>query len=124
MRRGNLQTRLYLGSAATLLLGLGASVIIYLTAGEPQDDVLEQIEGTKPYLRSLELYGGTANVLATELTNRFAALWHGRPLAYTLGCLTLLLSFGLFFVGYHSPPDAGPDDRDENNRGKPDGPVA
>ncbi len=114
-RKINPQKRCYLGSAATLLLGLGASVIIYLAAGDAQDDVLEHIEGSKTYLHDLEMYGGKANVLAAEFTHWFGGLWHGTSLAYTLGCITLLLSLGLFFVGYHSPSDVEPGDRDANN---------
>jgi hypothetical protein len=53
--------------------------------------------------QDLELYGGKANLLANELTRWFAGLWHGESLAYTIGCITIFLSFGLFYVAYHWP---------------------
>ena len=80
---------------ATLVLtaGLGAAVLIYQNAEERETRILtyEGQEGSsypippgdsKKYLRELELYGGKANVLATELRGWFAGLWQGKSLAF------------------------------------------
>jgi homoserine kinase len=101
-----LQTRLYLGGAITLLLGLGSSAIIYLTAVDVADGGLgSEVAESKMYRHDLELYGGKANVLAAEFMNWFGGLWHGQPLAYTVGWITIFIAFGLFFVAYHTPSD-------------------
>jgi hypothetical protein len=64
-------------------------------------------EDTKKYLRDLELYGGKANVLATELRRGFERLWQGRRLAVTLAGLTLLLAGPLWVAG-RAPADRAP----------------
>ena len=101
----NKQTRLYLISAVVLLVGLGSATLIYLTAANDSDNALD-FENSKVYIHDLELYGGKANVLAEELRNSFVGLWHGKSLAYTVACITLVISFGVFFVANHLPPDS------------------
>ena len=66
-------------------------------------------EETKQYLRTLQLYGGTANVLATELRQWFASIWHGQRLAFTVGFITLVTAFTCWFFSYaleDSPSDS------------------
>ena len=117
----NLQIRLYLCSAIILLIGLSTSAIIYLAAVNTADSVLGyEPENSKLYLRDLELYGGKANLLADELMRWFAGLWHGESLAYTIGCITILLSFGFFFVAYHSQSNLESDGRNDNNHSSAD----
>ena len=101
----------YIG-AIVLFVGFVSAVAVYRTAGNNPAGVLgyEQIDGSlypimpedsKQYLRSLELYGGKASVLAEEFRLWFAGLWRGRRLAYTLGCITTLVSLVIFLVaGY------------------------
>lgn len=98
----NSQSRLYLGNCIILLIGLGTSAIIYLLAANASVSVLDYAsEYSKMYSHDLELYGGKANLLAYELICWFAGLWRGESLAYTIGCITIFLSFGLFYVAYH-----------------------
>ncbi len=104
----NLQLRLYLITAVIMLVGLGSAILIYLTAEDDADNVLD-LENSKMYLHDLELYGGKANVLAEELRNWFAGLWHGKSLSYTLACITIVISFGLFFVANHLLSDSKSD---------------
>ncbi len=106
----NKQTRLYLISAVILLVGLCSALLIYLTAENDSDNVLD-FENSKIYLHDMELYGGKANVLAYELRNWFVGLWHGTSLAYTIACITIVISFGIFFVARHLPPDSKSDQR-------------
>jgi len=68
-------------------------------------------EDSKQYLRSMELYGGKANVLADELRRWFVGLWHGKSLARIIAVLTILISLGLFYAAKHLPPRL----RSENN---------
>lgn len=116
----NLQKGLYLIAAIILLVGLSSAVLIYLTAEDASNGVLgyEVIGGnvypirpedSKTYTHDLELYGGKANVLVNELMRWFDGLWHGRSLAFTVGFVTILISFVLFLVARHlsSGPESG-----------------
>jgi hypothetical protein len=101
----NLQTRLYLITALILFAGLGSATFIYLTAENVSDNnLILQSEISKAYRHDLELVGGKMNVLADEFLRWFDSLWRGKPLAFTVACITIILSFGVFFVAYHSPP--------------------
>jgi hypothetical protein len=110
----NLKTRLYFVSAIILLIGLGSSTWIYLLA----ENNLKRVYGyeivgsnaylitpdnSKKYVHDLELYGGKANVLANEFISWFVGLWHGKSLAFTVACITIFISLGIFFVARISP---------------------
>jgi hypothetical protein len=110
----NLDRWLYFISGIILLAGLGSAVMIYDSSLDRSTSVLgyEDVGGSvypilpddsKQYLRGLELYGGTANVLADELRRWFAGLWHGKSLAFTVACITILISSGLFYTARHLP---------------------
>jgi hypothetical protein len=73
-----------------------AAVILFraqaLEAGldlEPQD--------SKSYLRQMEMVGGKANLVASEVRHGVSALLHGTNLAWTVLALTLLTA-GVFWV--------------------------
>ena len=83
---------------AILCVGFVVALIIFLRSASPLDSQLQRPEDSKQYLRQMQVYGGTANVLATELREWFEGLWHGRKLAYTVACLTMLLA-GLVVIG-------------------------
>ncbi|WP_306590254.1 hypothetical protein [Geothrix sp. 21YS21S-4] len=87
-------------AAAILAVGLSASGIAFIAAGPPQSNPLGyEPEDTKRYLRDLEMYGGKANVMATEFQRWFAKQWEGRRLASTLATLTLLLALPFWVAG-------------------------
>ena len=99
----DLQTRLYLVTVIILLVGLGSAILIYLTAQNDLESALgyESVNGTvyptnpedsKRYMHDLEHYGGKANVLVNELRSWFAGLWHGKTLAFSVACITLVIS--------------------------------
>jgi hypothetical protein len=117
----NLQTSLYLISTIVLLVGLSSSLWIYLMAENDSKQVLgyEIVGGnaylitpdnSKKYVHDLELYGGKANVLANELMSWFVGLWHGKSLAFTIACISIFISLGIFFVARTSTS------YNENNR--------
>lgn len=115
------QKRLYLVSAAVLLAGLCCAGLIYFTAANPSDDVTDNgPEYSKMYTHDLELYGGKANVLAAEFSHWFAGLWHGQRLAFTVACITAIVSLGFFLVAYYLYPVPEPDAGSENDRDKTD----
>ena len=92
---------------AILAVGLTASVLLYVRANAPGANPLGyDPEDTKQYLRQMEVYGGTANLLATELRLWLASLWHGERLAYTVAVLTLVAAWAYSFF---TRPLAGDD---------------
>lgn len=116
-KNSTLQTRLKLFASGVLLAGLGSAVAIYLAAGDVAENALGEYapENSKMFLHDLELYGGKANLLANELMTWFDGLWHGKTLAYTVACIAVVISCGLFYVARQLPSDAGPDDRDDEH---------
>jgi len=130
MRRGTVRPRMrpYLIPALILVVGWGGAGWIYLTAGNASSDGgvgYEIIDGqsypvdphdSKRYQQQLQLYGGKMAVLADSLTRWLAGLWHGKTLAYTAACLTVLLSMGWFFAARLLPAGLEPDDRDEKTQ--------
>ena len=113
-RPGVIYILLTIASVLVLLTGLLGAVLIYQAADNASDDasIYEQGEGstypvspqdTKKYLRDMELYGGKANVLATELRLWLVGLWQGRSLAYMLACIAILVSFALFYAAIACP---------------------
>ncbi len=110
----NQNTRRNLITAIILVVGLGSAVWIYMTAGTPVDGVsVNDPEYSKTYMHDLELYGGKANVLACEFSRWFGGLWHGQSLAFTVACITILISLGFFFVAGQLPFDLKDNDRSE-----------
>ena len=125
------QTCLNLISVMILLVGLGSAVLIYRIAENDSNSVLGYEEGngsvytvrpedSKKYLRDLELYGGKANVLMDEFKRWFIGLWHGESLAFTVACITIFISFGVFYAANHLPSSLKSDIRSENNRDRSD----
>jgi hypothetical protein len=127
----DLHTCLNLISAVILLGGLGSAILIYRTAENTPYGALGYEAGSgsvypimpddsKKYLRDLELYGGKANMLMDQLRRGFAGLWHGKSLAFTVACLSILMSFGVFYAANYLPSQLRSDVPSENNRNGPD----
>jgi hypothetical protein len=127
----DLHTCLNLVSAVILLGGLGSAILIYRTAENAPYGALGYETGggtvypimpddSKKYQRDLELYGGKANMLMDELRRGFVGLWHGKSLAFTVACLSILISFGVFYAANHLPSRQESDALSENKRNGPD----
>ena len=126
-KNADLHIWLNLISAIILLVGLGSAILIFKTAENTPYGALGYEEGdgsvypimpedSKKYLRDLELYGGKANVLMDELRRGFVGLWHGRSLAFTVACITIFTSFGVFYAANHLPSRPKADVPSKNNR--------
>ena len=111
----DLYTSLNLISVMILVAGLGSAILIYRTAEDTPYGVLGYEEGggavypimpedSKQYLHGLELFGGKANVLMDQLRRGFIGLWHGKSLAFTVACITIFISFGVFYVANYLLP--------------------
>src|ERR1017187_1711822 len=115
---GALQARRRLIAAVILLAGLGSALVIYLTAAPaPANPLGYESEDSKQYLREMEVYGGKANVLASEFRQWFESLWHGERLAVTVVCLTLVLLLFFLVASPPLPPEVGASPRGKQ---KPD----
>lgn len=109
------KTRYYLASVIILMAGLGSAALIYLTAEDvPEDAMVSEYQMTKMYRHDLELFGGTANVLAVEFTQWLEGLWHGKQLAFTLAFIAILIAGCVFIFGRYLHEDTNSDAPDEN----------
>ena len=98
--------------AAILMVGFGCALAIYLTASATPDGPLgSDPNDSKRYLRDMEMYGGKANLIASQFREGLAGLFQGRPLAFTVAFLAVLLAFAVWFFGTPLPPDPPPGDR-------------
>jgi ABC-type phosphate/phosphonate transport system permease subunit len=89
-----------------ILVGFCSAVILYLTAREPEENPLaDQLENSKIFNRSLELYGGKANLLATEFSRWFGTLWHGKSLAFTVMVISAVIAALFYFIASPLPPE-------------------
>jgi hypothetical protein len=85
---------------AMMILGLGSAVLLYVTASPPVPHPLGYDPfNSKKYLRELEVYGGKINILAVEFRQWCASLGRGKPLAYTIALLTVLLASLVWRIG-------------------------
>jgi hypothetical protein len=112
---GDARTGLYLISAIILVVGLSSVAPIYRSAVNAQREVLGyevgsdgtvypiMPEDSKSYQRSLEVYGGKANVITDKFRRWLIGLWHGKSLAYTVAFISILASIILFSVARHLP---------------------
>jgi len=104
--------------ALILIMGFGVAVVLYVTAtpGSGRSAGYDPAD-SKRDMREMEIYGGTANVLASDFRHRFTALWHGRNLAFTVAFLTLTLALAVLFFGTPLPADVVhlPKDRRSGN---------
>jgi hypothetical protein len=111
----NIGIRYYnLLSIAILAIGLGSSILIYMTAKPmPLNPLGYDPLNTKKYLRQLEVYGGAMNVLATEFMQWFDGLWHGKSLAFTVAIISAVLAFLIWLIGVHRQTNLDKDSRSE-----------
>ena len=116
---GPLQARRRIIAVAILLAGLGSALVIYLLATPaPANPLGYEPEDSKQYLREMEVYGGKANVLASEFRHWFESLWHGPRLAVTVVCLTLVLLLFFLVASTPLPPRIGPPPRRDRKPGR------
>lgn len=108
MTRAKLRDRLYYAATLILIAGFCCAALAYSHAGVPDTDnpLGNPLDESKSYRHSLEMYGGKANLLATQFTEWFSGLWHGKSLGITLACLTLLVSGALALFAHNLPTDS------------------
>ena len=98
-----------------LVVGFAAAVVAYFVAVARPENPLGDPLDNKKYIHDLQVYGGTANVVAAEFREWVAGLWYGKNLAYTIAVLTLILAG---FVRFLSIPPL-PEEEGEPERRNP-----
>lgn len=115
------QRYLNLAAATTALVGFASALWIYLTAAAaPGPTPGYELEDSKRYLRELERYGGKANLVASEITQWFNGLWHGKRLAFTVLCITVLLAGAFLLAAIASTSELGDETSDPETGGDGD----
>jgi hypothetical protein len=110
----NRHTCLNLLSVVILVVGLGSATWIYRTAGNDSRNISGyeeeggsvypvNPEDSKKFLRDMELYGGKTSVLLYEFRVWFVGRWQGKSLAYTVACISVLISLGAYAAGKIDP---------------------
>jgi hypothetical protein len=100
------EERLRAGTIRILAVGFAAAILIFLIAQEPGGNPLGYDPlATKKYVHDLQVYGGTANVLAAQFTDWFVSLWQGKQLALTVAVLTVITVFVFRFFAVLPPAD-------------------
>ena len=62
----------------------------------------------------MELYGGKANVMASDMRQWLGTLWHGKRLAGTVAVLSLVAAGVIRFAAIPLPPLEGGDDEPDD----------
>ena len=93
----DLQARLRLIGVGILVVGLLAATAVDLMA---RSGAVGPGTDTKNYEYQMEFIGGKSNILATQITDWFSGLWHGRKLAQTLAFISVVGSLACFFVAH------------------------
>ena len=99
--------RCYLVTAGILLTGFGIALAIYLTAEEIPDNPFADYENSKRFSHEVQRMGGKMALVANDAGAWFAGLWHGRQLAFTVACITLLIALGYYVVDSGIKPGEG-----------------
>lgn len=82
--RGPRMDRIRLVAGSILAAGFVSALVIYRFASTTVAPFALEDENSKSYLRQLEMMGGKANLLASQVRHGFAALWQGTTLAFTV----------------------------------------
>jgi hypothetical protein len=93
-------------AAMILVAGLTTALSIYITAAPPDDQSEIGLNESKQYQRGVELYGGKANALAIEAMDWLRSLTHGRRLAITVACVTVMAAAGFWLFADSSRDSA------------------
>ena len=89
-------------------MGLGSASAIYVLAASAPPALVEwEPEDSKKYLRTMEMIGGKANVVASDIRQGFAGLWHGKSLAFTVATFSIVFAAAFWFLASRWPMGPG-----------------
>jgi len=106
-----LKKKLYAACAFVLAAGLACAGWIYAWADDGPDlsgaYQIVVVNGvptpiaaneSKAYMRDVQRFGGKLGLVFDDVGRWWNGLWHGKSLALTVATLTVVLSFGLYFI--------------------------
>jgi len=103
------RTRVSRVTVVILGVGLGLAASLWVLTPPPAPNPLGfEPEDSKKYLRQMEMIGGKANVVASQLQTWFDGQWHGRGLPRTVALLTVVLAGTFWFSTHPGPPEVRP----------------
>ncbi len=80
-------------TAGILCAGWAIALFVYLTSAPATEDFdIYDMEHSKRYLRQVEMIGGKAGLLANDVHDWLAGLFHGQSLAYTIAVVTAFVA--------------------------------
>lgn len=120
-RAKSAEARARIVSRTIVLVGFASAILIYIVNATAKNASGYNPEDSKQYLRTMELYGGKANVLAAEFRIWFDGLWHGKSLAFTVAVLAVLLALA-YRIMATPMPEAADGDAGHKNGGAGKGP--
>jgi hypothetical protein len=96
---------------AILILGLLSAITVFIFASEAPDNATAyqiidgvsypvDVNNTKSYNYNMERIGGKTAVFASDLSDWFSSLWHGKKLSYTLAILSIVSTLLCFWLAY------------------------
>ncbi len=85
--------------AGILAAGWIAALAVYLAVppAEENPDVYD-MQHSRMYDRQVEIIGGKAALLATQLDAWLASLWEGKARAYTIACATAAVALAYYAI--------------------------
>jgi hypothetical protein len=90
--------RCHLVTAGILLIGFGAAAVIYLAAEDTPENPFADFENSKRFSLEVQRMGGKMALVANDASAWFYALWHGRQLAFTVACITMLIALAYYVI--------------------------
>jgi hypothetical protein len=108
-----LHERIFYAGVLILVAGLtGAALIFWFTADSALKKTEIEFANPRAYEFQIERLGGKATVYVVRFNEWFTGLWQGRPLAYTVAVLTLVIALICFWLSKRMA-EALPPDRDQ-----------
>jgi len=87
--RGPRMDRIRLIAGSILAAGTVSALVIHRFAVDTAAPFALEDENSKSYLRQMEMMGGKANLLASQVRHGFMGLWQGTTLAFTVFWISL-----------------------------------
>ena len=104
----NRKKRINIIAGIILFVGLSSAALIYLGAeNEPDLETTYpfKLEDSKRYIHDLELYGGKANLIASDFRSWLDGLWVGKKLAFTVAWTTFFAFAAFLFLANRWNPE-------------------
>lgn len=99
-RHRRLSRHFHLAGSIVLGVGLLSAVLVYWLAPDNSASGGYDPNDDKVYQFQMERIGGKSVLIAAEINRWLAGLWQGRPLAYTLAVLSVVIALVCFWIAH------------------------